>query len=219
MLGPIFNREALTVPRRSQHYVSRAAYLGLLWILGLFVAVLSLTGATPASAQPDRTGAPGAQPDGGGHGRPCRNGYVGLTFDDGPSPTTPRLLSALRSYHLRATMFNQGNHAEQYPQYVRAEVRARMWIGNHTFTHPHLPQLGEPGIFMEIASTQWVLRDLTGQTGSTTLRFIRTREASRRRMKLLERTPASRTRRGRRDARIRTVPPSDTGEASRARRA
>lgn len=35
MLGPIFNREALTVPRRPQHYVGRAAYLGLLWILGL----------------------------------------------------------------------------------------------------------------------------------------------------------------------------------------
>src|SRR5436190_23285318 len=35
LLGPIFNREALTVPRRSQHYVSRAAYLGLLWVLGL----------------------------------------------------------------------------------------------------------------------------------------------------------------------------------------
>ncbi len=35
MLGPIFNREALTVPRRPQHYVSRAAYLGILWVLGL----------------------------------------------------------------------------------------------------------------------------------------------------------------------------------------
>lgn len=35
MLGPIFNREALTVPRRPQHYVGRAAYLGLLWIVGL----------------------------------------------------------------------------------------------------------------------------------------------------------------------------------------
>ena len=32
MLGPIFVREWLTVPRRSQHYVVRAAYLGLLWL-------------------------------------------------------------------------------------------------------------------------------------------------------------------------------------------
>lgn len=35
MLGPIFNREWLTVPRRTGHYALRTAYLGLLWILGL----------------------------------------------------------------------------------------------------------------------------------------------------------------------------------------
>lgn len=35
MLGPIFAREFVTVPRRSRHYAVRAAYTGLLWILGL----------------------------------------------------------------------------------------------------------------------------------------------------------------------------------------
>jgi ABC-type Na+ efflux pump permease subunit len=35
LLGPIFVREWLTLPRRPGHYVVRAAYLGLLWILGL----------------------------------------------------------------------------------------------------------------------------------------------------------------------------------------
>ncbi len=35
MLGPIFVREWLTLPRRGRHYVTRTAYLGLLWILGL----------------------------------------------------------------------------------------------------------------------------------------------------------------------------------------
>jgi ABC-type transport system involved in multi-copper enzyme maturation permease subunit len=35
LLGPLFIREWLTVPRRSRHYVTRAAYLGGLWILGL----------------------------------------------------------------------------------------------------------------------------------------------------------------------------------------
>jgi peptidoglycan/xylan/chitin deacetylase (PgdA/CDA1 family) len=103
-----------------------------------------------------------AQPGSGDHGGPCRNGYVGLTYDDGPSATTPELLGALRAYHLRATMFLQGNNSEARPELVRAEVRAGMWIGNHTFTHPHLTQIGEPAAFMEIASTQWVLRDITG---------------------------------------------------------
>src|SRR5437879_9111836 len=35
MLGPIFLRECLTLPRRQRHYVMRTAYLGSLWILGL----------------------------------------------------------------------------------------------------------------------------------------------------------------------------------------
>jgi hypothetical protein len=35
LLGAIFVREWLTVPRRQRHYVVRAAYLGLLWVLGL----------------------------------------------------------------------------------------------------------------------------------------------------------------------------------------
>src|SRR5262245_32848934 len=35
LLGPIFVREWLTVPRRSRHYVMRCVYLGVLWVLGL----------------------------------------------------------------------------------------------------------------------------------------------------------------------------------------
>jgi ABC-type transport system involved in multi-copper enzyme maturation permease subunit len=35
MLGPIFAREWLTLPRRGRHYVTRAAYLGVLWVLAL----------------------------------------------------------------------------------------------------------------------------------------------------------------------------------------
>jgi ABC-type transport system involved in multi-copper enzyme maturation permease subunit len=33
VLGPIFNREFLTVPRRDNHYLTRVAYLGTLWII------------------------------------------------------------------------------------------------------------------------------------------------------------------------------------------
>jgi ABC-type transport system involved in multi-copper enzyme maturation permease subunit len=37
MLGPIFGREWLTLPRRSRHYVMRGLYLGALWVLILTV--------------------------------------------------------------------------------------------------------------------------------------------------------------------------------------
>ena len=117
--------------------------------------VTTMAVATPAGASPAPAGPHGQQ------SRPCRNGYVGLTFDDGPSPTAPDLLRALQREGLRATMFNQGNNALARPELVRAERRAKMWVGNHTFTHPNLPQLEEAQRFQEIASTQWVLRDLT----------------------------------------------------------
>jgi ABC-type transport system involved in multi-copper enzyme maturation permease subunit len=35
LLGPIFNREFLTVPRRTRHYMTRVAYLGTLWVLAV----------------------------------------------------------------------------------------------------------------------------------------------------------------------------------------
>jgi ABC-type Na+ efflux pump permease subunit len=35
VLGPIFNREFLTVPRRPRHYAARVAYVGSLWIIGV----------------------------------------------------------------------------------------------------------------------------------------------------------------------------------------
>lgn len=65
---------------------------------------------------------------------------VALTFDDGPSPLyTPRVLAVLRRYHAPATFFVVGYHALQYPDLVRAEARAGMTVGDHSFDHPNYP--------------------------------------------------------------------------------
>jgi peptidoglycan/xylan/chitin deacetylase (PgdA/CDA1 family) len=123
-------------------------------LTALALAVFGFATAAPASSAGHSSSAKGG---------PCRNGYVGLTFDDGPSATTAQLLAALRDNRLRATFFNQGNNSLAHPDLVRVELRAKNWVGNHTFSHPHLPQIGEPTAFEEIASTQWVLRDITGR--------------------------------------------------------
>ncbi|MCX4834678.1 polysaccharide deacetylase family protein [Streptomyces sp. NBC_00006] len=81
-------------------------------------------------------------------------GYVGLTFDDGPSGSTQALLDALKQNGLRATMFNQGQNAAANPSLVRAQVAAGMWVGNHSYTHPHLTQLGQAQVDSEISRTQ-----------------------------------------------------------------
>jgi peptidoglycan/xylan/chitin deacetylase (PgdA/CDA1 family) len=92
-------------------------------------------------------------------------GYVGLTFDDGPSAgNTPALLNALRQNGLRATMFNQGNYAAANPAQVRAQVSAGMWVGNHSYTHPHLTQLGQSQVDSEVSRTQQAIAAAGGGT-------------------------------------------------------
>ncbi|MFJ6194976.1 polysaccharide deacetylase family protein [Micromonospora sp. NPDC092111] len=93
------------------------------------------------------------------------NGYVGLTFDDGPTAgNTQNLLSALRANGLRATMFNQGQYAAANPSLVRAQVDAGMWVGNHSYTHPHLTQQSQATIDSEIARTQTAIANAGGGT-------------------------------------------------------
>ena len=49
MLGPIFNREWLTVPRRPRHYVNRAVYLGLFLLLGISAWTMTVGWTTNAT--------------------------------------------------------------------------------------------------------------------------------------------------------------------------
>jgi peptidoglycan/xylan/chitin deacetylase (PgdA/CDA1 family) len=90
------------------------------------------------------------------------NGYVGLTFDDGPSGQTPALLNALKQNGLRATMFNQGQYATSYGAQVRAQVDAGMWVANHSWDHPHMTQLSQADMDSQIARTQQAVANAGG---------------------------------------------------------
>ncbi|MFC4069164.1 polysaccharide deacetylase family protein [Actinoplanes subglobosus] len=93
------------------------------------------------------------------------NGYVGLTFDDGPSAgNTRNLLTALRNNGLRATMFNQGQYAAANAALVKAQVDAGMWVANHSYTHPHMTQLSQAGMDSEISRTQSAIAAAGGGT-------------------------------------------------------
>ncbi|MFJ6072768.1 polysaccharide deacetylase family protein [Streptomyces sp. NPDC093065] len=117
---------------------------------GVAVTALAAAGTVVAGAAPARAAA-------------C-NGYVGLTFDDGPSGSTQSLLNALRQNGLRATMFNQGQYAAQNPALVRAQVDAGMWVANHSYTHPHMTQLSQAQMDSEISRTQQAIAGAGGGT-------------------------------------------------------
>jgi peptidoglycan/xylan/chitin deacetylase (PgdA/CDA1 family) len=74
------------------------------------------------------------------YGRTSRPPTVALTFDDGPWPnSSTRVLAVLKRLHVKATFFVIGYLAERYPGIVRAELRAGMTIGDHSWDHPISP--------------------------------------------------------------------------------
>jgi peptidoglycan-N-acetylglucosamine deacetylase len=60
---------------------------------------------------------------------------VALTFDDGPSRYTSRVLHILRRFHATATFFVIGNQIPGRERLLRRMIRAGDEIGNHTFDH------------------------------------------------------------------------------------
>ncbi len=93
----------------------------------------------------------------------CPNGYVALTYDDGPTAATlPTLLDRLRAAGARATFFNQGTMPRPAPT-SSARSSAR-YVDRQPHQHPSAsPPVGEPDAFKEILGTQLSLRRITGR--------------------------------------------------------
>jgi peptidoglycan/xylan/chitin deacetylase (PgdA/CDA1 family) len=83
---------------------------------------------------------------------------VALTFDDGPSRYTPRLVKALRRVHAPATFFPVGYGITAY-RHAFALLRRRGYpIGDHTMNHPLLSEFKAPRQAAEIDSQARLLR-------------------------------------------------------------
>lgn len=61
---------------------------------------------------------------------------VVLTFDDGPAPTTARVLDALAKECAKATFFVIGHSAEESPALVKRAAAEGHSIGHHSYSHP-----------------------------------------------------------------------------------
>jgi peptidoglycan/xylan/chitin deacetylase (PgdA/CDA1 family) len=67
---------------------------------------------------------------------PADQGWVALTFDDGPDPkVTPKLLEALKDEGVKATFFLVGLSAEANPALVKRLEADGHLIGNHMYYH------------------------------------------------------------------------------------
>jgi len=61
---------------------------------------------------------------------------VALTFDDGPSEGTPRILEILSRHGVAATFFQCGANVARLPGVAQEVRQAGHEIGNHSHTHP-----------------------------------------------------------------------------------
>jgi peptidoglycan-N-acetylglucosamine deacetylase len=153
-------RERLTRLRRRR----AAFFLGLVAVIALIVAALSGSGqrrVNPASARAELARAhrlparSASEPENDQSGvvssvlaytpfvreGGTRSREVALTFDDGPGPYTPEVLSVLERLHVRATFFAIGRMERYFSASTVREIQDGDVIGDHTENHPALSKL------------------------------------------------------------------------------
>ncbi|WP_246188210.1 polysaccharide deacetylase [Paenibacillus tengchongensis] len=88
---------------------------------------------------------------------------VYLTFDDGPSAVTPKVLDILREQEVKGTFFVLGEQAKTRPELINAIWEQGHAIGNHTYNHDYSDLYsGFTSFWTQIKRTEEVLREITG---------------------------------------------------------
>ena len=66
---------------------------------------------------------------------------IALTFDDGPSEETIRILDVLAEYNGRATFCIMGNRVETYGHIIKRAIAEGNEIASHTWNHKKLTEI------------------------------------------------------------------------------
>jgi peptidoglycan/xylan/chitin deacetylase (PgdA/CDA1 family) len=89
---------------------------------------------------------------------------IALTFDDGPSESTPALLELLAEYDAKATFFMCGHNVRRYREIAKEVSAAGHEIGNHTDSHAALYFKSPEFIYRELALAQQSIHQITKVT-------------------------------------------------------
>jgi peptidoglycan/xylan/chitin deacetylase (PgdA/CDA1 family) len=137
--------------------VAAAAAVVLAVAVTLAMTVTTYDHTSPRAARGKASGSVAGNVD-------CRKAKcVALTFDGGPSLTTPKLLDILKQDDLHATFFVQGQgHIAKYPEILRRISDEGHEIGNHTWYHEVLTDINENDARQELARTQGAIEKITG---------------------------------------------------------
>lgn len=88
---------------------------------------------------------------------------IALTFDDGPSKQTRKILATLAEYDGRATFFTVGERLDDYSETLQMIYDSGCQIGMHTYSHANLRKLSKSEILDEINKTNDLIYKYTGE--------------------------------------------------------
>jgi peptidoglycan/xylan/chitin deacetylase (PgdA/CDA1 family) len=88
---------------------------------------------------------------------------IALTFDDGPSSVTLRVLDLLEQYNARATFCVIGNRVESYHYTVLRAAELNCEVVGHSWDHKNLTKLGAERIHDELYDTNAAIYAVTGK--------------------------------------------------------
>ncbi len=88
----------------------------------------------------------------------CSAGRIALTFDDGPSDETGRLVRILRHANVPATFFMVGQRVAAAPRMARRVERAGFLVANHSWAHADMTTQSTAEVTASLRSTQRALR-------------------------------------------------------------
>ncbi|GAA99289.1 carbohydrate esterase family 4 protein [Mixia osmundae IAM 14324] len=98
----------------------------------------------------------------------CDNkGDWGLSYDDGPSPYTPKLLNFLDANKIKSTFFVVGSRAISRPELLQYEHMDSHQLSVHTWSHPPLTTLSNEGIVAELGWSRQAIKEITGVSPNT----------------------------------------------------
>ncbi|PKK70399.1 glycoside hydrolase/deacetylase [Rhizophagus irregularis] len=104
-----------------------------------------------------------AQDDGAAFVFKCKNpGQVALTFDDGPSPFTAKLLDHLAAAKVPATFFVLGKAVNEFPDALKATYNAGHQIALHSNTHADMNALTPAKVLDEYTLNLKAVKDTIG---------------------------------------------------------
>ncbi|MDG1750240.1 MAG: polysaccharide deacetylase family protein [Thalassotalea sp.] len=93
---------------------------------------------------------------------------VALTFDDGPSIYTTKIIQKLNNYKIKATFFMVGNAIQSFPDLVKKIHNEGHLIANHSWDHTNANEHQYIDKYWQeqITSTNSLIKQLTGITPS-----------------------------------------------------